>query len=73
MYKEGVALKRKMVFPLFRTINVCGEENRTSQREDRTTKRKRNIRLVVSREKHHHLFNWTLRSNNRILKAYVCF
>lgn len=25
MYKEGVALKRKIVFPLFRTINVCGE------------------------------------------------
>ena len=26
MYKEGVALKRKIVFPLFRTINVCGEK-----------------------------------------------
>lgn len=26
MYKEGVALKRKSVFPLFRTINVCGEK-----------------------------------------------
>lgn len=25
MYKEGVALKRKIVFPLFRTINVCGK------------------------------------------------
>lgn len=26
MYKEGVALNRKIVFPLFRTINVCGEK-----------------------------------------------
>lgn len=28
MYKEGVALKRKIVFCLFRTINVCGEKER---------------------------------------------
>lgn len=26
MYNEGVALKRKIVFCLFRTINVCGEK-----------------------------------------------
>lgn len=26
MYNEGVALKRKIVFPLFRTINVCEEK-----------------------------------------------
>lgn len=25
-YKAGVALKRKIVFPLFITINVCGEK-----------------------------------------------
>lgn len=25
-YKAGVALKRKIVFPLFSTINVCGEK-----------------------------------------------
>lgn len=29
MYKEGVALKRKIVFPLFRTINVCGGRRNT--------------------------------------------
>lgn len=27
-YKAGVALKRKIVFPLFSTINVCGERER---------------------------------------------
>lgn len=27
-YKAGVALKRKIVFPLFITINVCGEKKR---------------------------------------------
>lgn len=26
MYKADVALKRKIVFPLFSTINVCGEK-----------------------------------------------
>lgn len=33
-YKAGVALKRKIVFPLFITINVCGEkEKRERERE----------------------------------------
>lgn len=27
-YKAGVALKRKIVFPLFITINVCGEKKK---------------------------------------------
>lgn len=27
-YKAGVALKRKIVFPLFSTINVCGEKKK---------------------------------------------
>lgn len=29
MYKEGVALKRKIVFPLFKTINVWKRERET--------------------------------------------
>lgn len=33
MYKEGVALKRKIVFPLFRTINVCGEREGETEKE----------------------------------------
>lgn len=33
MYKEGVALKRKIVFPLFRTIKVCGEKEGGGGRE----------------------------------------
>lgn len=33
MYKEGVALKRKIVFPLFRTINVCGEKKGETEKE----------------------------------------
>lgn len=33
-YKAGVALKRKIVFPLFSTINVCGEKKeREGERE----------------------------------------
>lgn len=31
MYKEGVALKRKIVFPLFMTINVCGKRERETK------------------------------------------
>lgn len=33
-YKAGLALKRKIVFPLFSTINVCGEK-RERERKDR--------------------------------------
>lgn len=33
MYKEGVALKRKIVFPLFMTINVCGEREGETQKD----------------------------------------
>lgn len=33
-YKADVALKRKIVFPLFSTINVCGEK-RERERKDR--------------------------------------
>lgn len=36
MYKEGVALKRKIVFPLFMTINVCGERERDKERDNKT-------------------------------------
>ena len=32
-YKAGVALKRKIVFPLFSTINVCGEKKRRNRGE----------------------------------------
>ena len=32
-YKAGVALKRKIVFPLFSTINVCGEKKRQREKE----------------------------------------
>lgn len=35
-YKADVALKRKIVFPLFSTINVCGE------------KKKRNNQLITT-------------------------
>lgn len=35
MYKEGVALKRKSVFPLFRTINVCGEREGERERHNK--------------------------------------
>lgn len=36
MYKEGVALKRKIVFPLFMTINVCGEREGETQKDNKT-------------------------------------
>lgn len=36
-YKAGVALKRKIVFPLFSTINVCGEK-RERERKDRVNR-----------------------------------
>ena len=32
-YKAGLALNRKMVFPRFSTINVCGEKSRGERRE----------------------------------------
>lgn len=32
-YKAGVALKRKIVFPLFSTINVCGEKRERERKE----------------------------------------
>lgn len=31
-YKAGVALKRKIVFPLFSTINVCGENKNRQEK-----------------------------------------
>lgn len=34
-YKAGLALKRKIVFPLFSTINVCGEK-REGEREKKS-------------------------------------
>lgn len=34
-YKAGVALKRKIVFPLFSTINVCGEEKRRQRKKEK--------------------------------------
>lgn len=37
-YKAGVALKRKIVFPLFSTINVCGEKR----------KKQRNNQLITT-------------------------
>lgn len=40
MYREGVALKRKIVFPLFSTINVCGETETQRQREREREKEK---------------------------------
>lgn len=32
-YKAGVALKRKIVFPLFITINVCGDKKERREKE----------------------------------------
>lgn len=32
-YKAGLALKRKIVFPLFSTINVCGEKREREKTE----------------------------------------
>lgn len=40
MYKAGVALKRKIVFPLFRTINVCGEEKQTQPEREISEKKR---------------------------------
>ncbi len=34
-YKAGVALKRKIVFPLFSTINVCGEKKEREKERER--------------------------------------
>lgn len=39
-YKAGVALKRKIVFPLFTTINVCGEKKREREKERKLTNNK---------------------------------
>lgn len=35
-YKESVAWKRKIVFPLFRTINVCGERESCINKSNRS-------------------------------------
>lgn len=44
MYKAGVALKRKIVFPLFTTINVCGEKKKEPERQrEKQETQKRNI------------------------------
>lgn len=47
MYKEGVALKRKIVFPLFRTINVCGEEkeNKPERKQRQNNKEKEKYQI----------------------------
>lgn len=38
MYKAGLALKRKIVFPLFSTMNVCGEKETTRKGSRETEK-----------------------------------
>jgi len=49
-YKADVALKRKIVFPLFSTINVCGERER-GEREGREGERE-NISHLTLRSKY---------------------
>lgn len=47
MYKEGVALKRKIVLPLLRTINVCGERGVGGDNKTANTTWSANIKQVV--------------------------
>lgn len=35
MYKAGLALKRKIVFPLFSTMNVCGEKKQGERDQEK--------------------------------------
>lgn len=47
-YKAGVALKRKIVFPLFSTINVC-EEKKKTKRERVNSQEKQNKFFMYSK------------------------